>query len=274
MNSIEQLQQQIIKLEIDVSKLGNNPKIEGQIKILIEKDIECLYNEIKKLCNTQNKNDTSDKEFQVLQGRILQIQNNFNTILNILKEKQLTEEKISEESIIEKAANFALLAHKGQKRKGSGLPYIMHPMAVANYIRMYILAPVGKLSIEELIVCAYLHDTVEDCNVTLETISHEFGLNIASVVKELTNDKDAILLVGKEKYMIEKFLTISNDALAVKLCDRLDNLIDSNGPYFSDEKKKEICMTNIRIFAQFNQRVIPDSLISIKKIIFDVLKKY
>lgn len=184
-------------------------------------------------------------------------------------------ENNEEKSIIEKAINFAVKAHQGQKRKGSGLPYIVHPLAVANYVRFYIVEPIGKLSVEELIVCGYLHDTIEDTNVTYEDINKEFGEKVANVVKELTNDDNQIAKIGKERYITTKLLTMSVDALAVKLCDRLDNLFDSAGPYFDSQKKEQILKTNENIFKEFEKRNhIPKCLIVIKKQILNVLSKY
>ena len=82
-------------------------------------------------------------------------------------------------SIIRKAFDLALEAHKPQRRK-SGEPYIYHPIAVA------------KIAAEEIglgttsIVCALLHDVVEDTDITLEDIEAGFGPKVANIIDGLT----------------------------------------------------------------------------------------
>jgi (p)ppGpp synthase/HD superfamily hydrolase len=121
-----------------------------------------------------------------------------------------------------KAILFATNAHNGQFRKGSGLPYIIHPMTVAVYMNTYD----AKVS-EDLLAAALLHDVVEDCDVTLETIETEFNKKIRDLVEELTSDKKEIERVGKTVYLTEKMIKMSEDALTIKLCDRLSNMRDS-----------------------------------------------
>ncbi len=76
-------------------------------------------------------------------------------------------------------------AHKTMRRK-SGEPYILHPLAVA------------RIGIEEIglgvrsTICALLHDTVEDTDITLEDIEREFGSEIARIVDGLTKIANVI----------------------------------------------------------------------------------
>ena len=73
-----------------------------------------------------------------------------------------------------------------------------------------------------------LHDTVEDCGITIEDISKEFGYKIAALVEELTTDKELCEKIGKTEYLCEKMLHMSSYALRVKLADRLHNCSDLN----------------------------------------------
>jgi (p)ppGpp synthase/HD superfamily hydrolase len=132
-------------------------------------------------------------------------------------------------SHIEAALLFATRAHSGQPRKGNKLPYIVHPISVASYVRTYTskYKYESKSSLDELMSAAYLHDVVEDCNVSYETLEMKFNKNIANLVKELTSDKAKLNQVGKTDYLKSKLLYMSDDALLIKLCDRLDNIIDS-----------------------------------------------
>ena len=77
-----------------------------------------------------------------------------------------------------RAFDFGREAHDGQTR-ASGEPYFTHPIAVAN-----ILADM-RLD-EESIITALLHDTVEDCDVTLDTLDNEFGGDVAQLVDGVT----------------------------------------------------------------------------------------
>jgi (p)ppGpp synthase/HD superfamily hydrolase len=124
--------------------------------------------------------------------------------------------------VLEKAILFAVKAHEGQKRKGDKRPYIMHPLSVMWRIyhnkksaNMYLLA-----------AAAILHDTVEDCGITIEQIAKEFGHHVAALVAELTLDKAQYTLIGKKEYLLQEMNKMSSYALAIKLCDRLDNVSD------------------------------------------------
>ena len=80
---------------------------------------------------------------------------------------------------IRKAFEMAMAAHKDMRRK-SGEPYIYHPLAVARIAAEEI--GLGTTSI----VCALLHDVVEDTDITLEDISKEFGDKVANIIDGLT----------------------------------------------------------------------------------------
>lgn len=122
----------------------------------------------------------------------------------------------------EKAILFAIKAHKGQVRKGDGRPYILHPISVMQRIS----AIKQSENIYLLGAAAILHDTVEDCGVTLEEIAREFGYHVAAIVSELTLDKANYETIGKAEYLARELYGMSSYALAIKLCDRLDNICD------------------------------------------------
>ncbi|GBG14445.1 guanosine-3',5'-bis(Diphosphate) 3'-pyrophosphohydrolase [Novimethylophilus kurashikiensis] len=124
------------------------------------------------------------------------------------------------------ALQFAKQRHKGQVRRGSGEPYITHPVAVSYLVAAY----KRSKRLRELIVAAMLHDVVEDTSTTIEEISRRFGVFVASLVLELTNDKEEILRHGKLEYQSKKLLSISGYALVIKLADRLHNISDAPTP--------------------------------------------
>ena len=84
-------------------------------------------------------------------------------------------------ALFEKAVEFALKAHEGQKRKDGGI-FFLHPMEVASIA--------GTMTQDEnVIIAGILHDTVEDTDVTAEDILREFGPRIAELVASETEDK-------------------------------------------------------------------------------------
>ena len=80
----------------------------------------------------------------------------------------------------EKAVKFATKAHEGAVRKYTGVPYITHPIAVAELVRVFDPTP-------EVWVAAVLHDVVEDTPVELAEIKQEFGPVVATYVDGLTD---------------------------------------------------------------------------------------
>jgi (p)ppGpp synthase/HD superfamily hydrolase len=119
-----------------------------------------------------------------------------------------------------KAWAFAQEAHKGTSRKFSGDPYFEHVRKVFKLVKKFDTR-------ETLGAASLLHDTLEDCpQVTYEILVENFGKEVANLVKELTSKEDLVDAMGKADYLLDKMATMSDDALTVKLCDRLQNLSD------------------------------------------------
>ena len=108
----------------------------------------------------------------------------------------------------------------GAIRKVSKQPYWVHPEGVAKIVMEH-----GGSDIE--IKAAMAHDVLEDTGESYEDMAEKFGEKVASIVKEVTNDKDEIATVGKEKYISEELCRLSPEALTVKLADMLYNMKDS-----------------------------------------------
>ena len=138
-----------------------------------------------------------------------------------------------------KAYNFALNAHKKQKRD-EGVPYINHPIAVADIL--------SDLKLDSAtIATGLLHDTIEDTQATYQTIKQEFGQEVADLVEGVTKisvfENKAIAERKKEKFSkAENFrkliIATSKDirVLLVKLADRLHNMRTIE--YLKDKEKK------------------------------------
>ncbi len=122
---------------------------------------------------------------------------------------------------LNKAYNFALDAHQHQKRD-EGVPYIIHPLAVANILT--------DLKLDSAtITTGLLHDTIEDTNVTYETVKKEFGEEVANLVEGVTKIsalEDQASNDSKAENFRKLILATSKDirVLLVKLADRLHNM--------------------------------------------------
>ena len=119
--------------------------------------------------------------------------------------------------MIDLAIEVAVRAHQNQVRKGTDIPYITHPMAVG-----IILAKVGCP--DEIIVAGILHDTVEDTEVTLDTIRKIFGEKIASIVKGVS-EPDKSLPWEERKGDTLNYLKTAPLAVRLVACaDKLHNI--------------------------------------------------
>ena len=144
-------------------------------------------------------------------------------------------EFLNEQMLLEisigKAAVFAAKYHSGQHRKGTGEPYIKHPVGTYRILR--------KLNVKdrEVLVTAFLHDTIEDTQITYNDLKTEFNKNIADMVKDVTSDTKKIAVMGKPNYLADKMINMSDNALTIKLADRLHNLDDINtsSPDFAEK---------------------------------------
>lgn len=140
-----------------------------------------------------------------------------------ISRKKLLEKYPEMETKSEKALRFATEKHKGQYRKGKNpKEYITHPINVAKLIEKY---KGNSSNIDELITAAYLHDTLEDTDVTYYELLENFGPLPASIIMEVTSNKEMQNLLGKNVYLSLKMLSMTSYALTLKLCDRLDNIM-------------------------------------------------
>eukprot|EP00045_Choanoeca_perplexa_P012197 m.132177 g.132177 ORF g.132177 m.132177 type:complete len:207 (-) comp15921_c0_seq1:1483-2103(-) len=120
--------------------------------------------------------------------------------------------------LLMQTADFAAIAHTKQRRKDNVTPYINHPIGVAN-----LLATVGGVDDVEVLQAALLHDTVEDTDVTIEDIKANFGEAVATIVGEVTDEKN-LNKHERKLLQIEHAKHASTKAKLVKLADKLYNL--------------------------------------------------
>jgi (p)ppGpp synthase/HD superfamily hydrolase len=115
--------------------------------------------------------------------------------------------------LVEKARNFAITYHEGQKYKG--LPYIEHLRQVATFLIL-------ELDIPDVdaVAAAYLHDILEDTQCTAELLDREFNQCINTIVKGVTRDPH----YETNEHYIGKIRHAGRYAMAVKTADRVCNL--------------------------------------------------
>jgi (p)ppGpp synthase/HD superfamily hydrolase len=127
-----------------------------------------------------------------------------------------------------KAAGLAVVAHHGQKRRHSEIPFVIHPIRVAHEI-----AKQDNVT-PDVVAAAFLHDVVEDTTFTVEQIEAVFGPEIAMLVESLTNishrDEHKEKSRADRKKLDREYLRHAPRwAKVIKLLDRLDNLREMTG---------------------------------------------
>ena len=186
----------------------------------------------------------------------------YRALLRSLKPKL----KPGDKELIRHAFEMAAEAHKTMRRK-SGEPYILHPLAVA------------QICVEEIglgvrsTICALLHDTVEDTDISLEDVQREFGLEIARIVDGLTKISNVIDVNASQQ--AENFkkilLTLTDDprVILIKLADRLHNMRTLES--MKREKQLKIASETVYVYAPLAHRM---GLYNIKTELEDLAMKY
>ncbi len=186
----------------------------------------------------------------------------YRSLLRALKTKL----KPGDKMLLRNAFEMAAEAHKTMRRK-SGEPYILHPLAVA----MICVEEIG-LGVRSTI-CALLHDTVEDTDITLDDIRHEFGDEIAKIVDGLT--KISSVMDSNTTQQAENFkkilLTLTDDprVILIKLADRLHNMRTMDS--MKREKQLKISSETVYVYAPLAHRM---GLYNIKTEMEDLAMKY
>jgi len=186
----------------------------------------------------------------------------YRGLLKVLKLKLKPGDKL----LLRRAFEMAADAHKTMRRK-SGEPYILHPLAVA------------KICVEEIglgirsTICALLHDTVEDTDLTLQDVQREFGAEIAKIVDGLT--KISSVMDANSSQQAENFkkilLTLTDDprVILIKLADRLHNMRTMDS--MKREKQLKISSETVYVYAPLAHRM---GLYNIKTEMEDLSMKY
>src|SRR5882724_10936456 len=174
--------------------------------------------------------------------------------------------KSGDKELVRDAFEMAAEAHKTMRRK-SGEPYILHPLSVA------------RICVEEIglgirsTICALLHDTVEDTDITLEDIERDFSSEIARIVDGLTKISNVVdVNASRQAENFKKILlTLTDDprVILIKLADRLHNMRTLES--MKREKQLKIASETVYVYAPLAHRM---GLYNIKTELEDLAMKY
>lgn len=126
--------------------------------------------------------------------------------------------------MVEKAVAFATKSHEGTFRKGTKIPYIVHPLETAVIVALMVTD-------EEMICAALLHDVVEDTGVTEAELKEEFGPRVAELVMEETEDKTKCWKERKSA-TLDHLEQASRESKILVLADKLSNLRATARDYY------------------------------------------
>ncbi|MFN9781647.1 MAG: HD domain-containing protein, partial [Sphingobacteriales bacterium] len=186
----------------------------------------------------------------------------YRALLRVIKPRL----KPGDKELVRRAFEMAVEAHKTMRRK-SGEPYILHPLAVS------------RICVEEVglgvrsTICALLHDTVEDTDISLDDIEREFGSEIARIIDGLT--KISNVVDNNSTQQAENFkkilLTLTDDprVILIKLADRLHNMRTLES--MKSEKQLKIASETVYVYAPLAHRM---GLYNIKTELEDLSMKY
>lgn len=187
----------------------------------------------------------------------------YRNLLRVWRTRKNPEDK----ALVRKAFNLSVEAHKDMRRK-SGEPYVYHPLDVARIAAEEI--GLGTTSI----ICALLHDVVEDTDYTLNDIKTQFGEKVARIIDGLTKIEE-IFDHSTSSIQAENFkkilLTLSDDVrvILIKLADRLHNMRTLDA--MPNTKQLKIASETLYLYAPLAHRL---GLFSIKSELEDLAMKY
>lgn len=168
-----------------------------------------------------------------------------NEIYTLLKDKPTASDK----KMLQKAYDVAHAAHSSQERS-SGEPYFNHVFETAKNLAIFGLDA-------KTVAAGFLHDTIEDTDVTEESIKNDFGDDIVFLVNGVTK-LGTLKYQGRERHMesLRKFfIATAQDfrVVAIKLCDRLHNV--QTLEFVKPEKQKRIALETLEIYGPLAYRL-------------------
>jgi len=143
-------------------------------------------------------------------------------------------------TLVSDAMIFAARAHDGMLRKGTNRPYIVHPAEV--------LAIAATLTDDpEILAAALLHDVMEDCGVSEETLAARFGVRVARMVRSETQERNGDpgeTWLARKQGAVKRIGRGSREVKIIALSDKLSNMRAIHRDYDRDGE---------RLFFRFHQ---------------------
>lgn len=167
--------------------------------------------------------------------------------------------------IINQAIRFAARAHQGQTRKGSVTPYITHPLTVGLILSRHSLS-------DEIVMAGILHDTIEDCRITVKELADNFGEEVSETVLMVSNLEPFDTYQKRTSFLLDRIVTqYTYEATLVRSADILANCADiildatEGEPVFEKFKgtKEEVLTRNIEVITRLigkfpNSPLVPE----------------
>lgn len=156
----------------------------------------------------------SNKIYKGQSGLILKTQREpiYTEIQNLIS--LITNQRKS--NVVSDAIECAIVAHEGQTRKGTDIPYVIHPLRVGLK-----LSELGCS--DDVVVAGILHDTVEDTPVTDEDLKRDFGEKVAALVAGASEPDKSDTWENRKHHTIEYLKTAPREVLLISAADKLDN---------------------------------------------------
>jgi len=123
-------------------------------------------------------------------------------------------------TLLTQAVIFAATAHDGAVRKGTDIPYLVHPMEAAAIAA-------SLTSDEELLAAAVLHDVIEDCGVTAQELETRFGARVAGLVfaeSQVPQGDPRESWVARKREAVRRLRVATPEEKLIALCDKLSNM--------------------------------------------------
>jgi (p)ppGpp synthase/HD superfamily hydrolase len=158
--------------------------------------------------------------------------------------------------LVEAALLFAARAHDGQRRKGTDMPYIVHPVGV-----MLALVQAGETD-PELLAAALLHDTVEDTGVSLAQLREHFGERVARIVEGCSEPDKSDTWEHRKQHTVSYLRTAPRDTLLVSAADKLNNVLSMRADHAELGERLWSRFKRGRAETAWYYRAVTDSLLA------------
>jgi len=115
------------------------------------------------------------------------------------------------------AIEFAVRAHKGQYRKGTKIPYVVHPINMGRIL-------IENGCSDRVVIAGILHDVIEDTDVSIDLIREQFGEDVANLVMWGSEKDKSDTWENRKRHTLASLESAPMDVLLISLVDKLDNI--------------------------------------------------